>query len=88
MLEQEFKFYQNNKGDLIRKYNNRFVVIKGDKVLGDFGSREEAIEAAQKDHALGSFLVQRVSVDDEQVQRFHSRVNFDDSESPPLSFHH
>ncbi len=87
MLEKEFKFYQDNKQDFLRKFNNRFVVIKDQKVLGDFASREEAIEATQKDHSLGSFLIQLVSADDEQVQRFHSRVSFDDTDAASPSLH-
>lgn len=87
MLETEFKFYQDNKADFLRKYNNRYVVIKDRKVLGDFASREEAIETTQKDHALGTFLIQHVSADDEEIQRFHSRVSFDESDSPASSLH-
>lgn len=87
MLENEFKFYQANKADLLKKYNNRYVVIKDQKVLGDFATREEAIEATQKDHALGTFLIQHVSVSDEEIQRFHSRVSFDDPDSPAPGLH-
>ncbi len=38
MLEKEFKFYQDHKKELIDKYNNRFVVIKEQKVIADFSS--------------------------------------------------
>ncbi len=77
MIEQEFKYYQDHKKELIQKYNNRFIVIKDRKVIADFSSREEAIAKTQKEHKLGTFLVQFVSANDEQVQRFYSRVRFD-----------
>ena len=89
MLEDEFKFYQNNRADLLKKFNNRYVVIKDQKVLGDFTSREEAIEVAQMDHPLGTFLVHLVSSEEEPVLRFYSRVSFDDRDLPsPPSIHH
>lgn len=88
MLEREFKFYQDHKEDLMKKYNNRYVAIKGDAVLADFSSREEAIEATQKEHAMGTFLIQFVSSEEDPVQRFYSRVDFDDTEvSSPSSLH-
>lgn len=78
MLEQEFQFYQDHKNKLMLQYNHRFIVIKDQRVIADYATREEALETTQKEHALGTFLIQRVSAeDDEQVQRFYSRAIFD-----------
>lgn len=80
MLEQEFKYYQDHKEELIGKYNNKFIVIMDQQVIADYPTREEALEETQKSHKIGTFLVQHVSANNvDQVQRFHSRAVFNES---------
>jgi hypothetical protein len=76
MIEQEFEFYQKNKAALISKYPDQYIVIKNAHVIGSYSSRVEALEATQKDHKLGTFLIQHASLTEEPIQRFHSRVAF------------
>lgn len=78
MLERDYQFYKDNKAELAREHSGKFIVIKNKKVIGTFPSKEEAIEETSKAHELGTFLVQFVSENDEQVQHFHSRVAFHD----------
>ncbi len=42
MLEKEFKYYLDNQEELIKKYIGRFIVIKGDEVIGDYTSESGA----------------------------------------------
>lgn len=87
MLEDEYKFYESNKSELIKSYNGRFIVIMDQKVIADFPSREEALEETQKHHKLGTFLIQLVSDNDaEQIQRFCSRVTFNDDKTTSRIF--
>ena len=75
MLEREYKYYQNNKNNIIKKYKGQFVVIKASQIVGDYSSREEALKESVKEYKLGEFLIQEVSdKKDEQIQRFYSRV--------------
>jgi hypothetical protein len=75
MLEREYAFYQEHKENLKRDYLNKYIVIKDAKVLGAYDSKEMALSETIKTEEMGSFLVQKVSQDDEQlVQRFYSRV--------------
>ncbi|MBU0478162.1 hypothetical protein KKC91_06310 [bacterium] len=75
MLEREYKYYQNNKDSIIKKYKNQFVVIKDSKIIGAYSSREEALKESVKEYKLGEFLIQEVSdKKNEQIQRFYSRV--------------
>lgn len=77
MLEKEYEYYQSHRDELLTKYEGKFIVIVGEAVLGAFDTREEAIIETQKDHKVGTFLVQQVSSDTEnEVMRFHSRVSF------------
>jgi len=73
-LKSEYKYYLEHKEELVREYNEQFIVLKGGKVIGSYPTREEAIETASKKHDLGTFLVQFVTEGEEQVQRFYSRV--------------
>ena len=71
-LDKEFKYYQDHKEHFLSKYEGKFIVIKGEEVIGVFDDRIAAIEETKKTHELGTFLVHEVARDD--VQMFHSRV--------------
>ena len=73
MLEKEYKYFLNNKSSLLQKYPNQFVVIVDETVVGNYASQEEALKEASKTHALGTFLIQKVSdKPEETTQRFFS----------------
>ena len=76
-LEREFNYYLQHQDELVSKYKGKFVVIKGDEVLGAYNIELEAIEKTSKDHKLGTFLVQKCEPGTESyTQTFHSRVAF------------
>ncbi|MCX3266534.1 hypothetical protein [Pedobacter agri] len=75
MLEKEFKYYLDHQKELVQKYNNRFVVIRGDQVVGDYASQSDAYNASSKQYELGTFLIQHCTSGlDGHTQTFHSRV--------------
>ncbi len=77
MLEKEFDYYLKNKQILIKDYLNKFIVIMDERVVGSYASQEEALKEASKNHKLGTFLIQKVSDNEEDItQRFFSRVSF------------
>ncbi|GHT03109.1 hypothetical protein AGMMS49525_07670 [Bacteroidia bacterium] len=77
MLDKEFKYYLDNQGELLKKYNNRFIVIVGDKVVGDYDSYEQALFQSVGTYELGTFLIQECTEgEDAYTQTFHSRVVF------------
>jgi hypothetical protein len=77
MLEKEFAYYLNNQADLVKKYNGKFLVIKGETVMGHFDTQGEAYIDATKKFEVGTFLIQRCSLGDQDyTQTFHSRVSF------------
>lgn len=76
-LDKEYKYFEGHRGELLKKYLNKYIVIKGEKVLGDYDSEPEAYANTIKDHELGSFLIQLCLPDKElPPQVFHSRVIF------------
>jgi hypothetical protein len=76
MLEGEYAFFKGIRNRLILEHPGEFVVIKGETILGYYASDVEALRATLKEHAPGSFIVQKCVSEDEEVQNFHSRAIF------------
>ena len=73
-LDKEYQFFKDTKKKLLEKYENKFVVIKDQKILLSCDTLDEGIERAkEKGHKLGTFLVQKVSREDEVIH-YYSRV--------------
>lgn len=76
-LQKEFNYFLEHHEELVKKFTGRFIVIKGQKVIGDYSSEQEAYITTTKSHELGTFLIQFCSPDKESYQQtFHSRVVF------------
>ena len=76
-LRKEFQFYLNNQEELVEKYRGKYIVIKDGKVLGSYDTEKDAILNTEKEHELGTFLVQKVEPGSESyTQTYHSRVVF------------
>jgi len=76
-LEKEFKYYLYNQDELVKKYNGKVIVIKNQKVIGVYDSEITAIQETSKNESLGTFLVQKCTLDkDNYKQTYHSRVVF------------
>lgn len=74
-LVNEFEYYLAHQAELVEKYDGKFIIIKGDQVLGAYEDEIEAVEETKKSHELGTFLVQHVTPGDEAYrQTFRSRV--------------
>jgi hypothetical protein len=59
MLDKEFQFYLDNQNKLLEKYNNRYVVIVGTEVVGDYDSSESAYFNSRIKYTPGTFLIQK-----------------------------
>jgi len=76
-LKKEFEYYLEHQEELVKKYNGKFIVIKGGKVIGEYESPLEAVEKASEKYELGTFLVQKCEPGSESyTQAYHSRVSF------------
>ncbi|MGD9852454.1 MAG: DUF5678 domain-containing protein [Nitrospirales bacterium] len=76
-LDKEFQYYKDNQEELVRRYENKFIVIKGEEVVGDYDTEIEAYESAKKNFPVGTFLIQHCLPGQESyTQSFHSRVAF------------
>ncbi len=76
-LKQEFEYYLDHQQELVKKYNDKHIVIKGREVIGVYDSDLEAIEETSNRHEIGTFLVQPVGPGKENyTMTFHSGVTF------------
>ena len=76
-LKREFDYYLKNQEKLVTQYNGKFIVIKDQKILGSYDSTIDAYNETVKEHAPGSFLIQKCSPGkDDYTQTYHSRVIF------------
>lgn len=76
-LKKEFNYYLKHQDELVKKYNGKFIVIKGTKVLGAYDTELEAVQETSKTKELGTFLVQKCESGNESyTQVYHSRVAF------------
>lgn len=74
-LEKEFQYYVAHQDELVEKYKGKFIVIKGEKVLGAYDSESEAISQTSQKEEFGTFLVKKCEPGKESyTQTFHSRV--------------
>jgi len=76
-LQEEFKFYLKNQNELVKQYNGKYLVIKGQDIFGAFSSFDEAYVTASKELDAGTFLIQRCSHgSDDYTLNFYSNVAF------------
>lgn len=74
-LKREFEYYLEHQDELVKKFNGKFVVIKGQEVIGTYDDQATAVLETQKIHDLGTFLVQKAEPGTgAYTQVFHSRV--------------
>ena len=58
-LEQETRLFDEQREHLVATYFGKFLVIKGDQVLGSYDSAQAAYEAGLKACGTDQFLVKQ-----------------------------
>lgn len=77
MLKDEFQFYLDNQENLVEKYKGKFLVIKGQKVIGVYDSEIDAYTKTVAKEEPGTFLIQECQPGQENyTQTFRTRVIF------------
>ena len=54
----ELDFFISHQDDLVRRYNGKVLVLKGRQVVGVYRDMQEAYIEAQREHKLGTFMLQ------------------------------
>ena len=75
MLDKEFQYYLQHQDELVALYNNRYLVIHEQQVVGTYETFADAVTEAQKKFQPGTFIVQRCSEGPKDYTfSYHSRV--------------
>jgi hypothetical protein len=67
VLEQELKFFAENKTEWLKVYSGKFVLVKGQELVGVYDNAETAIGEGAKKFAPESFLVRQLEQDEKDV---------------------
>ncbi len=59
MLRDELAYFIANQEELVAQFSGKVLVIKEQKVIGVFNTPIEAYLETQKNHELGTFMIQR-----------------------------
>ena len=74
-LKKNYNYYVNNHNEIVKKYLNKFIVIKDEKILDSYDTFEEAFKKSSEKYELGTFIIQKCTKNIEEDTRvFHSRV--------------
>ena len=72
LLKAEIAYYDEHAEELLLTYPNRFVLIHGNQLIGDFERHSEAVGEGVRRYGRGPFLVRRTG--DKQRKFFASAV--------------
>ena len=59
LLSKEIEFFESQQVELLRTYPNRYLVIHGDRVEGDYPDFNSALRASVRDHGIKPVLIRR-----------------------------
>lgn len=77
MLKKEFEYYLEHQNEFVEKYKGKFLVIKGEDIIGVYDTEIEAYTESVKKEEAGTFLIQECQPGEENyTQTFRSRVIF------------
>jgi hypothetical protein len=79
MLQEQYDYFKANRSNLVEKYYGRYIVIKGNQVIADYGDRYQAYKEMTDKYKLGTFMIHKcVPAEEEEVMYFASNnVSFD-----------
>lgn len=73
-VDMNYKWFEENKKELLKKYKDEYVVIHNQKVVFNSDVFEKAVTYASE-LELGTFIIQKVEKED-TIQVFHTRTLF------------
>ena len=57
-MDKNFKFFKDHYEELVEKYADRYVAIKDEEIIGDYGSFDSAYAETTSTERPGTFLIQ------------------------------
>jgi len=68
MLEQELAFYEQNLENWLHQYADKFVLVKGEEMVGVYDTNEQALTAGASLFGLESYLIRRIEKVTEEIR--------------------
>ena len=59
-LQEEIKYFEENRNDLVSRYRNLFVLIKGHELVGAYPDAASAFKVGVQRYKMEPFLVKQV----------------------------
>lgn len=74
-LNDDYQFFLDNKGKLLKDYEGKYLIISNKEVKDASINEEKAYTEAIKKYGIGNFIIQYCSANaGELVQTYQSRV--------------
>ncbi len=67
MLEEERKYYGENRTEWLQRFGGRIVLVRGRELIGVFNTDDEAIAEGARRFGLTPFLVRIVELSEPEV---------------------
>ena len=75
-LDKNYKYFKENKKDLIKKFPEEYLVIVDENVVFHSKDRNNAIEFVKTLKACTYILQKCEQKEEDNIQMFHTRVSF------------
>jgi hypothetical protein len=76
-LTENYQWFKDNLPLLLKDYQDKYLAIKDQKVIGEYNSFHDAINDMKEKEEPGKYIIQLCSIDTSKVLNvFHSRVSF------------
>lgn len=75
-LSKEFQYYIDNQEELASKYNDKYIVIVGEEVVGVYDDISDAYSKPQEKYELGTFFIQKTGLGVENYTQTINRYSF------------
>lgn len=76
--DDNYNWFKENLSELVKKYEDRFIVIKDKRVIADFTSFDNAFSEISEKETPGTYIIQLCFMDENKISQtfFTHRVNF------------
>lgn len=68
-LDREVGFFESQHSELVKHYENQFVLIRGEELIGSFTTELEAYETGLKKLGNVPFLIKQVKKEARDIDR-------------------
>jgi hypothetical protein len=77
ITERNYRWFKEHLCHLVKKYSDKFIVVKDQKVIGAYDTFAAAFEETKFKEKPGEYIIQLCSMDESKTTaKFYSQVTF------------